>query len=83
MCKIVHTARIQIARANETPNVLKTLLRVIMYLHFLQGLILRCGWFPPAIPNIETEILYLFMHELTFLEFGAEMAFLTDIEKVL
>ena len=76
-------APVKIKRQNKTPNIVIPLLRVITYLHVLQGLHLRCGWFPPAIPNVETQILPLLTHELTFFEFDAEMVFLTYIEKLL
>ena len=47
-------ASVKNAGTNETPNVLQTLLRFVTYLHVLQGLHLRCGWFPPAIPNVKS-----------------------------
>ena len=81
--KVVDMASIKIAGANETPNVVQTLLRVVTYLHVLQELHLRCGWFPSAIPNVTTYILHLLTHELTFLEFDEEMVFLTDSKKLL
>ena len=69
--------------ATETPNVVQTVLRVVTYLHVLQGSHLGCGWFPPAIPNVKTQILHLLTHELSFLKFDVEMVFLTDNEKLL
>ena len=58
-------------------------MRVITYMHILQGLHLRCGWFPPAIPNVKTQIFHLLLHTLRFLAFNAVMLLLTDSEKLL
>ena len=41
---------------------------------------LRSGWFPPAIPHVETQIFHLLFHKLTFFEFDSEMVFLTNNE---
>ena len=75
-------ALVEIVGANETLDVVQAP-RVITYLHVLQDLNLRCGWSPPALPNVKTSILDFLAHEITFLEFDAEMAFLTDSEKLL
>ena len=74
-------APLEVTGAHKAPHVVKTLLRVIAILHVLQGLHLRRGWFPRAIPHIETQILHLLFHELAFFEFDSEIIFLTNNEK--
>ena len=75
-------APIEVTGAHKTPHVVYTLLRVIGNLPVLEGLHLRRGWFPPAIPHVEIQILHHLFHELAFFEFDSQMAFLTNNGKL-
>ena len=48
-----------------------------------RGCILDAAGYHQPYPTYKTWILHLLTHDLTFLEFDAEMAFLTDSEKLL
>ena len=77
--EVFDMAAIEVARPNETANIMKSFLGVfVSYLSVHQGFGLRGRWGLPPIANVKPQVLHGLLHELTLLQLQSCVVLLAD-----